>query len=88
MDALSLANGFAGGQTEQVQGAERWRGQDARRPAGTEASVTDAMKLRARLRELRLRWHELPLRWDVDRPEDLERLRSDARFAALVDLHE
>lgn len=43
---------------------------------------------RAKLRELRLRWHELPLRWDVDRPEDLERLRSDARFAALVDSYE
>ena len=30
-----------------------------------------------RLRALGLRWHELPVRWDVDRPEDLARLRAD-----------
>jgi rSAM/selenodomain-associated transferase 1 len=28
-----------------------------------------------RLRRLRWRWRELPERWDVDRPEDVERLR-------------
>jgi len=39
---------------------------------------------RARLRTLRLRWHELPLRWDVDRPEDLARLRADPRHAKLA----
>jgi glycosyltransferase A (GT-A) superfamily protein (DUF2064 family) len=39
---------------------------------------------RARLRTLRLRWHELPLRWDVDRPEDLARLRADPRHAMLA----
>jgi rSAM/selenodomain-associated transferase 1 len=30
---------------------------------------------RARLRRLGWQWSELPTRWDVDRPEDLERLR-------------
>jgi rSAM/selenodomain-associated transferase 1 len=39
---------------------------------------------RARLRALRVRWHELPLRWDVDRPEDLARLRADPLHAMLV----
>jgi rSAM/selenodomain-associated transferase 1 len=39
---------------------------------------------RARLRTLAVRWHELPLRWDVDRPEDLARLRADPRHATLV----
>jgi rSAM/selenodomain-associated transferase 1 len=39
---------------------------------------------RARLRALRVRWHELPLRWDVDRPEDLTRLRADPRYAMLA----
>lgn len=28
-----------------------------------------------------LRLHELPPLWDIDRPEDFERLRGDARFA-------
>lgn len=32
---------------------------------------------RARLRELGWRWLELPERWDVDRPEDVERLKSE-----------
>jgi rSAM/selenodomain-associated transferase 1 len=51
---------------------------------------TDAVlsATRAKLRELRLRWHALPLRWDVDRPEDLERLRRDVRFAGLLHSHE
>jgi len=31
---------------------------------------------RARLAALGWRWHELPEVWDVDRPEDLDRLRS------------
>ena len=39
---------------------------------------------RARLADLRLNWKELPLRWDVDRPEDLARLRSDPRLAPLL----
>lgn len=30
---------------------------------------------RVRLRRLRWNWHELPQRWDVDRPEDVERLK-------------
>jgi rSAM/selenodomain-associated transferase 1 len=30
---------------------------------------------RERLRRLRWRWRELPERWDVDRPEDVERLK-------------
>jgi uncharacterized protein len=32
---------------------------------------------RERLRELGWSWHELPKRWDVDRPEDVERLKSE-----------
>jgi len=32
---------------------------------------------RARIRELGWSWHELPVRWDVDRPEDVERLKSE-----------
>jgi len=32
---------------------------------------------RARLRHLGWSWHELPERWDVDRPEDVDRLRSE-----------
>jgi rSAM/selenodomain-associated transferase 1 len=39
---------------------------------------------RARLRALRVRRHELPLRWDVDRAEDLARLRADPRYAMLA----
>lgn len=31
---------------------------------------------RARLRSLAWRWHELPTLWDVDRPDDLIRLRA------------
>ena len=31
---------------------------------------------RERLRRLRWRWRELPERWDVDRPEDVDRLRN------------
>lgn len=32
---------------------------------------------RRRLGRLRWNWHELPEKWDVDRPEDVERLRRD-----------
>jgi len=32
---------------------------------------------RLRLRRLKWRWHEMPQRWDVDRPEDLERMRME-----------
>jgi uncharacterized protein len=39
---------------------------------------------RERMRALRLRWHELPMRWDIDRPEDLARLRADPQFAELT----
>jgi len=31
---------------------------------------------RSRLQASNCRWHELPERWDVDRPEDLQRLRA------------
>jgi rSAM/selenodomain-associated transferase 1 len=37
----------------------------------------------ARLRELGWRWRELRSVWDVDRPEDLERLRASFRTASL-----
>ena len=36
---------------------------------------------RARLRDAGLRWRELPTSWDVDRPEDLDRLRSSGLMA-------
>jgi rSAM/selenodomain-associated transferase 1 len=39
---------------------------------GTERVMEET---RLRLRNLGWRWHELPARWDVDRPEDVERLR-------------
>jgi rSAM/selenodomain-associated transferase 1 len=35
---------------------------------------------RLRLRRLKWRWHEMPQRWDVDRIEDLERLRKEGHF--------
>jgi len=38
-------------------------------------SETVMEETRARLRRLGWRWHELPERWDVDRKEDVERLR-------------
>jgi rSAM/selenodomain-associated transferase 1 len=38
-------------------------------------SVLD--QTRARLRGLGWKWHELPERWDVDRPEDVERLKRE-----------
>jgi hypothetical protein len=38
---------------------------------------------RERLRALGLRWAELPARWDVNRPEDLTRLRVDPRLTPL-----
>jgi rSAM/selenodomain-associated transferase 1 len=41
-------------------------------PWGTDRVMEET---RARLRNLEWRWHELPERWDVDRPEDVERLR-------------
>lgn len=37
-----------------------------------------------RLSMLGVSWIELPPRWDVDRPEDLARLRADPRLARLV----
>lgn len=43
-------------------------------PWGTELVLEQT---RARLRELGWSWHELPERWDVDRPEDVERLKSE-----------
>ena len=39
---------------------------------------------RLRLARLGVAHLELPARWDVDRPEDLDRLRADARLAALL----
>ena len=39
---------------------------------------------RERMRRLNLRWYELATRWDVDRPEDLARLRADPQFASLT----
>jgi rSAM/selenodomain-associated transferase 1 len=42
---------------------------------------------RRRLRALELHCHELPMRWDVDRPEDLVRLRADPHLAELARTH-
>ena len=36
---------------------------------------------RKRVAGAKLRCRELPTLWDIDRPEDLERLRSDPAFA-------
>jgi len=38
---------------------------------------------RQRLRVLGWRWHELKERWDVDRPEDMKRLRSEGLLKGL-----
>jgi rSAM/selenodomain-associated transferase 1 len=35
---------------------------------------------RLRLRRLKWRWRELPQVWDVDRPEDIERLKMESHF--------
>jgi rSAM/selenodomain-associated transferase 1 len=43
-------------------------------PWGTNTVMEET---RLRLQRLKWRWHELPQRWDVDRPEDLERLRTE-----------
>lgn len=39
---------------------------------------------RARLQQLQWYWHELPVRWDVDRPEDVERLRKEEAFQKII----
>jgi len=49
---------------------------------GTEAVMEET---RRKLRRLGWQWHELPQRWDVDRPEDVERLRIEG-YAHLVHL--
>jgi len=41
---------------------------------------------RARLQSLGWRWHELKERWDVDRPEDLERLRREGLLKGLEEI--
>ena len=41
---------------------------------GTESVLKET---RGRLRQLGWNWHELPQRWDVDRPEDVERLKRE-----------
>ncbi len=50
-------------------------------PWGTERVMEET---RLRLRKLGWRWHELPERWDVDRPEDVERLRLEG-YIGLAD---
>jgi rSAM/selenodomain-associated transferase 1 len=47
-------------------------------------TVLDAT--RSRLRSLGWHWHELAERWDVDRPEDLLRLKRDRALSAQFDL--
>ena len=47
---------------------------------GTEVVMEET---RRKLRRLGWQWHELPQRWDVDRPEDIERLRIEG-YAHLV----
>jgi uncharacterized protein len=43
---------------------------------------------RARLRSAGLHWHELQPSWDVDRPEDLDRLRASGLMAEPLDAME
>jgi uncharacterized protein len=47
-------------------------------PWGTDIVMTETRK---RITENGLRCHELPTLWDIDRPDDLERLRGDRDFA-------
>lgn len=48
------------------------------------AAVLDST--RRRLRRLKRRWHELAVQWDVDRPEDLLRLKRNRALAAQIGL--
>lgn len=50
---------------------------------GTETVLDNT---RSRLRRLRWRWHELAVQWDVDRPEDLVRLKQNSVLAARLSL--
>lgn len=47
-------------------------------PWGTDSVMSETRK---RIAESKLRCRELPALWDIDRPEDLERLRGDSAFA-------
>ncbi len=52
--------------------------------AGIEWSTERVMAgTRRRLAAAGMRWVELPTRWDVDRPEDLERLRNDPAWRGM-----
>jgi uncharacterized protein len=42
-------------------------------------------RTRERLRRAGLRWQELPSSWDVDRPQDIDRLRASGLMAEPVD---
>ena len=53
-------------------------------PWGTERVMEET---RLRLRNLGWRWHELPERWDVDRPEDVERLRLEGYISLISTLY-
>jgi uncharacterized protein len=41
-------------------------------------------RTRAKLRDLGIDWSELPALWDIDRPEDIERLRAITELAPLL----
>jgi len=47
-------------------------------PWGTDAVMAETRK---RAADTKLRCRELPTQWDIDRPDDLERLRTDPAFA-------
>ena len=48
---------------------------------GTDRVLLDT---RARLAALNWEWKELRTLWDVDRPQDIERLRQESSFECLV----
>jgi glycosyltransferase A (GT-A) superfamily protein (DUF2064 family) len=50
-------------------------------PWGTDRVMEET---RARLRNLKWRWHELSERWDVDRPEDVVRLRLEGYITSEI----
>ena len=52
-------------------------------PWGTDRVMTET---RARLRQAGLRWRELEPSWDVDRPEDIDRLRASGLMPDVNDL--
>ena len=83
--AQALRDGFDVVVTPAVDGGYVLIGMRQPRPAlfdGIEWGTDSVMQAtRQRATQAGLRLHESPPLWDIDRPEDVERLRGDPRFA-------